>query len=116
MISVQVTSTASFERLKDWARELDETGPESIVLGVTGNKCDLDDRRQVSKDVASAYAKEIGAFFIETSAKDNLGVADLFSSVANRVPSIGLPDDRADAADQFRLDTRRSKGSKRCCF
>mmetsp|Transcript_18458 Transcript_18458/g.56665 ORF Transcript_18458/g.56665 Transcript_18458/m.56665 type:complete len:198 (-) Transcript_18458:1487-2080(-) len=103
-----VTSQSSFERMKDWAAELDETGPENIVLGVAGNKADLaDERRQVDAKAAKAYASQRGAFFVETSAKEDTGVAELFSAIADRVPNI------EGADDHFRLAASSGSGGRR---
>ena len=37
----------TFETLKSWISELRKHGPVNIVLAVAGNKCDLEDLRQV---------------------------------------------------------------------
>ena len=37
----------TFETLKSWISELRQHGPVNIVLAVAGNKCDLEDLRQV---------------------------------------------------------------------
>ena len=60
-------------------------GPEGIVIAVVGNKADLEDRSQVEREEAQAYADEIGAIFVETSAKTGDNVQDLFASVARDV-------------------------------
>lgn len=108
-------------------RELQQLGPENIVIAVCGNKCDLEDKRvranmmpaaasrtrlylpegcvaylpsshpltcayyfpvlflsasrytqEVDASEARAYAEEIGALFMETSAKANRNVQELF--------------------------------------
>lgn len=38
---------ATFEVLRDWIRELQKLGPSNIVLAIAGNKCDLEDNREV---------------------------------------------------------------------
>ena len=48
----------------------------SIVL--VGNKCDLTDEREVSKEEGEAFARRIGCFFFETSAKAGLNVDESF--------------------------------------
>ena len=41
------TLQETFETLKSWISELRKHGPVNIVLAVVGNKCDLEDLRQV---------------------------------------------------------------------
>lgn len=74
IIVYDITRAASFTTLKNWVRELQQLGPENIVLAVCGNKADLEDKREVSTAEAKAYADEIKALFIETSAKSNKNV------------------------------------------
>ncbi|KAJ8600100.1 hypothetical protein CTAYLR_003453 [Chrysophaeum taylorii] len=109
-----MTSAKSFEKLKEWARELRTQGPTEIILAVAGNKSDLEDRREVDTGVAQTYADDIGAAFFETSAKDDRNVSDLFTAMAGRVPAAASP------ADGFRIDAhvpRREQTPKRksCC-
>ena len=39
---------ATFEVLRDWIRELQKLGPPNIILAIAGNKCDLEENREVS--------------------------------------------------------------------
>jgi GTPase SAR1 family protein len=43
-----------------------------------GNKCDLEQKRQVSTDQGKEMAKQYGVQFFETSAKDQLNIDELF--------------------------------------
>ena len=58
--------------------ELKAQGPQEIAIAVAGNKADLEDQREIESASAAAYAKEIGAMYLETSAKDDLNVHDIF--------------------------------------
>lgn len=86
IIVYDITKASSFQTLKSWVRELQQLGPENIVLAVCGNKSDMEDKREVSKEDAQAYANEIGAIFAETSAKQNKGVSDVFMELSRRLP------------------------------
>jgi Ras-related protein Rab-22 len=86
IIVYDITRAASFQTLKNWVRELQQLGPENIVLAVCGNKSDLEEKREVSTAEAKAYAAEIGALFLESSAKLNKNVADVFTDISRRLP------------------------------
>mmetsp|Transcript_17384 Transcript_17384/g.46939 ORF Transcript_17384/g.46939 Transcript_17384/m.46939 type:complete len:204 (-) Transcript_17384:563-1174(-) len=80
-----ITSEASFQKLKEWVSELQANVEEPLVLAIACNKADLKDQRTVPHDQAAQYAAEIGAIIVETSAKENIGVEVLFTEVSKRL-------------------------------
>jgi hypothetical protein len=52
IIVYDITRASSFQTLKNWVRELQQLGPENIVIAVCGNKSDLEDKR-VRRDSAT---------------------------------------------------------------
>ncbi|RUS88110.1 hypothetical protein EGW08_004163 [Elysia chlorotica] len=116
IIVYDVTRETSFQAVKGWVNELQRHGPSRIVLAIAGNKCDLEDLREVREKDAQEYAKEIGAIFCETSAMTSVNVAELFQAIARLLP----PEDATDSLDQQRAGSsiklrngRTSRG--RCC-
>ena len=45
IIVYDITKATSFNTLKNWVRELQQLGPENIVIAVCGNKADLESKR-----------------------------------------------------------------------
>ena len=52
---------------------------------LVGNKCDLDDIREVSVEEGKSLAEEEGLFFIETSALDATNVMKAFEIVIHEI-------------------------------
>ena len=50
-----------------------------------GNKCDLEEERQVNKEEGEMYAKQIGMAFRECSAKNSLGVEEAFRGLVQSI-------------------------------
>ncbi|KAH9361617.1 hypothetical protein HPB48_001494 [Haemaphysalis longicornis] len=48
IIVYDITSRESFNAVQSWVRELQLHGEQNIALGIAGNKCDLEDHREVS--------------------------------------------------------------------
>ena len=71
IIVYDVTRRRSFEEVKYWVKSVEELLGKDITFGLIGNKFDLIDEQEVSKEEGNKLAKEIGAFFSETSAKEN---------------------------------------------
>merc|ERR1719367_1287817 len=98
IVVYDITSPSSFNRAKTWVKELQRQGSPEVVIALAGNKLDREQERQVSADEARQYADENGLSFIETSAKTNINVRELFLAIARKLPK--------DTAEQ----TRENKG------
>ena len=80
-----ITKQSSFDSLTNyWYKEVKEHGPENIVLGIAGNKCDLYEKEEVNENQAREFAQSIGAIFALTSAQNNSGINELFRDVGNK--------------------------------
>jgi Ras-related protein Rab-22 len=87
IIVYDITRPNTFNILKNWVEELRSKGPKDIAIAIAGNKADLANRREVDQAMAQAYAEEIGAMYVETSAKDDLNVQDIFVKLSYRLPA-----------------------------
>ena len=54
-------------------------------MALVGNKCEDQERRTVLKDVAIQFASEMGMKYVETSAKENINVDQIFSGLMKSV-------------------------------
>lgn len=79
----------SFEGIKNyWINELKHQciGYGGLLMCIAGNKSDLESRRQVSVEEGQALAKEFGALFFETSAKNDVNISEIFVALAMELP------------------------------
>lgn len=58
VIVYDITSAQSFQTLKNWVRELQQLGPENIVIAVCGNKSDLEEKR-VRASFAAVFLRTV---------------------------------------------------------
>ena len=86
IIVYDITRPNTFKTLKNWVDELRNQGPKDIAIAIAGNKADLANLREVDTETAKAYADEIEAMYVETSAKDDLNVQDMFVQISQRLP------------------------------
>eukprot|EP00002_Diphylleia_rotans_P040132 TRINITY_DN9459_c0_g1_i1.p1 TRINITY_DN9459_c0_g1~~TRINITY_DN9459_c0_g1_i1.p1 ORF type:complete len:133 (-),score=23.19 TRINITY_DN9459_c0_g1_i1:339-737(-) len=80
-----ITNEESFEKLKDWVKEIRSNVDESIVFAIAANKVDLKAHKKVSTRAVVAYAESIRAAVFETSAKNSAGVGEMFAAIARQL-------------------------------
>lgn len=68
--------------------DVDRLANPQVCKLVVGNKADLDDKRQVSREEGRTFADNLGVPFLETSAKTAMNVNQMFTqmctAIANR--------------------------------
>jgi small GTP-binding protein len=79
LVMYSVDNENSFENTNLWLKELRNYSNPDIQIFLIGNKCDLEDERQVSKDKAEIYAKQQNTqLFLESSAKTGFNAQKVF--------------------------------------
>ncbi|KAF0976002.1 hypothetical protein FDP41_004357 [Naegleria fowleri] len=87
IVVYDITNMESFHRAKYWVKELQRQSQTNMVIALAGNKLDLqDEKRQVDHSFAQAYAEDNGLIFMETSAKENINVREVFETLARKMP------------------------------
>ena len=62
--------------------EIDKFANDNVCKVLVGNKCDLEDRRKVTREEGEEIANSFGIPYIETSAKSNMCVEESFQTMA----------------------------------
>ncbi|XP_073832987.1 RAS oncogene family member Rab21 [Musca autumnalis] len=99
-----ITDQDSFQKVKNWVKELKRMLGSEIILTIAGNKIDLEEQRTVQEDEAVAYAESVGAHYFETSAKTNENVDELFMELTRLMVQHAQQNNqkqRATAQQQF---------------
>lgn len=85
MLVYDVTNEKSFENIKNWIRNIEENASADVEKMLLGNKCELTDKRQVTKERGEQLAVEYGIKFMETSAKSSINVEEAFYTLARDI-------------------------------
>uniref|UniRef100_A0A3P9HW33 small monomeric GTPase n=1 Tax=Oryzias latipes TaxID=8090 RepID=A0A3P9HW33_ORYLA len=87
MLVYDITNEKSFDNIRNWIRNIEEHASADVERMVLGNKCDMNDRRQVSKERGEKLAIDYSIKFLETSAKSSINVEEAFLTLARDIMS-----------------------------
>ena len=85
IIMFDVTNKKSFENIKKWNEIITRVAHPNVILILVGNKVDLQDSREVSSEEGMELAKELKIYYMETSAKTNKNIDEVFEWVALQI-------------------------------
>ena len=111
-----ITSIQSFHNINNWLNYVKDNSNKEVKLLLVGNKSDLEDKREVEIIEANNLAKEFDIELIEISAKDNIGVDDVFIKIAKML-YYGINDTEVNDSLNINNDEIiRNNPSSSCCY
>ena len=109
-----ITQRKTFEEIDHWINTVNEVLEEKPVIGLAGNKKDLYLKEEVNNEEGNEKAKEIGAIFRLTSAKEGFGISDLFEELMyeyiKKVESGEIKPHKS-----YNLEKGNTNNKKKCC-
>ncbi|KAK1577948.1 hypothetical protein Q3G72_026244 [Acer saccharum] len=85
LLVYDITRRSSFDSIQRWLQELSTHCDITVARMLVGNKCDLENIRDVSVEDGKCLAEEERLFFIETSALDSTNVQTAFEIVIREI-------------------------------
>lgn len=85
LLVYDITRAQTFVNAKRWADELRFHAGDDIKILLAGNKVDISNERQVSREEAERFARANGMFFNETSAFSDLNITESFQELLNGI-------------------------------
>lgn len=113
LVVYDITSSESFNGAKTWIDELQRQGSNDIIIALAGNKCDLDDKRDVSTSTAQSYAQQNNLIFYETSARTGVNIKQLFIDIAKKLPK--QQKQRNTQQDINLINQQNTSLTNKCC-
>ena len=90
-----VTKKSSFIACKNYLEEVRINSDKKCVIYLVGNKIDLANEREITKEEAENFAKKENIKYIETSAVKNMKVNEAFTSLLNNIYQVKKEDDKS---------------------
>ena len=85
MIVFDLTSSESFENVRNWVRHANSQAQGDTCKILVGNKSDMVNERIVSKEEIDEMAAELGVEAIEVSAKSGEGINEAFMMISRDI-------------------------------
>lgn len=108
-----IDDRASFEEMESFHRELIRTKcTSSVPCVICGNKCDLEERRVVSKAEGEELAAKLHCKFFETSALTNYNIHETFTALVRDIIKSNNP----PTTGQEKKEGKPDEASGHCCY
>lgn len=85
MLVYDVSNLKSFENISNWIRNIEMHATQDVELMILGNKCDIADKRQITREKGEQLALQHSIKFLETSAKANINIEEAFFTLARDI-------------------------------
>eukprot|EP00123_Amoebidium_parasiticum_P012308 comp21269_c0_seq1/m.29009 comp21269_c0_seq1/g.29009 ORF comp21269_c0_seq1/g.29009 comp21269_c0_seq1/m.29009 type:complete len:208 (-) comp21269_c0_seq1:545-1168(-) len=99
VVVYDITNRTSFLQTTKWIEDVRTERGNDVIIILVGNKTDLGEKRQVTKEEGEGKARELNVMHIETSAKAGHNVKQLFRQVAAALPGLDTTNDTKAKAD-----------------
>ena len=117
-----ITRKETFASVERWVNDLKSTSDPKLTIILIGNKNDMEDQRQVTKEQGEEKAKSFGCAFLETSALsgDNLDKAFtlMVKEIFEKFNSESTGEEEGDSVkkgEDIKLEKTTENKKKSCC-
>ncbi|XP_013103540.1 ras-related protein Rab-35 isoform X1 [Stomoxys calcitrans] len=117
IVVYDVTDGGSFKNVRRWLDEIQNNcGVLNVIL--VGNKNDDPEKKVVATDDARRFAESCDIELFETSAKDNIGVNEMFHSITRQVLRDKIQTDKQEDEQKkatIKLIKSNKSKKRKCC-
>ena len=120
----EITNRKSFENISNWIKECKRHASENVLIVLIGNKCDLNEKRQVTTEEGENLAKKYEISFYETSAETGENVQKAFTEFLKNLSVKEIPKEVEEESNlrkkSYRLiknenENENENEKDRCC-
>ena len=113
LLLYDITSIETFNAIKGWVESIIEIKGNNFPIVLIGNKCDLEEKRKITKDEGEKEAENNGFLFFETSCKDNINIEEsinaIVSMIANEKSQIQYDKNESQVLEKKKIKKQKKK-------
>jgi small GTP-binding protein len=117
-----VNNRKTFDNCESWINEIRNNSPPEVLIYLLGNQCDLPGAKEVTPDDAKSFVNSRNLNgYIETSAKEGLGINDAFHDFCSQIYKKAggrlsdPPKSIKPSVERMQLSHHSPKKKKKCC-
>jgi len=117
-----ITRKETFENVEKWINDLKVSADPKLNIILIGNKCDLEEKREVLKEQGEEKAKAFECAFLETSALNGDNIEKGFEMMASEIfrrcmegNSEQEDSGSLEKGQEIKLEKTNQTGKKGCC-
>ena len=116
-----ITRKGSFDSIDKWVNDLTSTADKKLTIVIIGNKSDLEDQRQITKEQGQEKASKLEAAFLETSAFSGENLDKAFEMMITQVYKkcheelMAENDIEIEGGQDTNLNKKAETTEKKCC-
>ena len=119
ILMFEVINKESFKNVKSWLDLLKNEVSEKVSIILVGNKIDLENKREVSKEEGEEMAKKYGLSYFETSAKTGDNIQNCCYFLIKKVDEVYSKENESKNNNNAKIDGKklvvRNKRKSSCC-
>ena len=123
ILMFDLTKQKTYDEITNWMSNIKDIKGEEFPMILIGNKCDLDEKREISNEEGNELAKKYNIKYFETSNKTGENINESATAIIKQIIETRdkkmkeLLDD-FELIENFKLDkakTFKEKKKKKCC-
>lgn len=122
IVVYDLTRKATFNSTDKWISDLKASGDKRMQFILVGNKCDLEENREVLREQGEEKAKAFKCAFMETSASSGHNIENAFQSLMDVIyKTFGNDlsgeneDNEVNGGEDIKLEKVENVENKKCC-
>ena len=85
VLMYDITNKKSFDSISQWIDSIKEIKEKNFPLVLIGNKCDLEEKREVTEEEGKKMADKFGFLFFETSNKNGTNIEKACTDLIDKI-------------------------------
>ena len=120
LIVYDITRKNTFDSIDKWIADLKLNGDKNICIVILGNKSDLNEQREVDKELGMKKSEMFKTAFMETSALNGENITKAFDEIIQQIYQMNKnsfeDNTKKDIDKGVNLNENKDNKKKKCCI